>query len=165
MGKLGEVATWDYFVAHIAEAWKHMQLLKEAGLASEIGVSNFYPQHLKFMETHLPGVVPFANQIYLDASHHEAEFVRFMQERGMKVIAYRPVAFVPVYGMSKDMGDNTWDVVDAESKTVDGAKSHQQLIIAWLIRRGCHVLVKSSDEERALDNIAAARLAVASGWS
>merc|ERR1712196_543873 len=62
------------------------------------------------------------------------------------------------------MGDNTWEVINAERERV-GAKSQQQLIVAWLIRRGCHVLVKSSGAERALDNKEAAALSLAPGWS
>ena len=76
-------------------------------------------------------------------THHEVEFVQAMQTKGIKVIAYRPLQFLPNCRMASDMGDTTIEVLKAEAELVK-AKSEEQLVLAWLMKRGCHVLVKSS---------------------
>jgi diketogulonate reductase-like aldo/keto reductase len=162
--KLKASATMDFFENNIAGAWQNMQKLKDDGLALQIGVSNFYRTHMDEFEKKVPGALPFANEIYLDATSHEIDFVAHMQEKGIKVIAYRPVAFVNNYAMLKDMGDMTLDTLDAEKEKV-GAATIQQLVLAWLIRRGCHVLVKTASEEHLRGNVMATQLANSASWS
>jgi diketogulonate reductase-like aldo/keto reductase len=41
-----DASTWEVFCENIAGAWKNMLRLKEEGLVSEIGTSNFYQHHL-----------------------------------------------------------------------------------------------------------------------
>ena len=56
------------------------------------------------------------------------------------------------------MGDGTQAELAALQSAV-GAESVQQAALAWLVRRGCHVLAKSADEGRIEQNIRAAALA------
>merc|ERR1712217_368688 len=66
--------------------------------------------------------------------------------------------------MAKDMGDATIDVLNAEKERT-GAENLQQLVLAWLIKRGCHVLVKTSVKERMHSNAHATKLVNSPGWS
>ena len=73
-------------------------------------------------------------------------------------IAYRALSFLPVVEMAASMGDGTQAALAALQGAL-GAESVQQAALAWLVRRGCHVLAKSADEGRIQQNIRAAALA------
>lgn len=148
----------EAFTANIKGAWDNMRALQREGLVRRIGVSNFYPSHLAALKAACPEALPFANQIFLDAVHHEAEFVSAMQQDGIRPIAYRPVALLAMYAMAADMGDGTHAQLQ-ERATAAGAASIQQFVLAALLARGIHVIPKSKQPARIQENLAAAALA------
>ena len=52
-------------------------------------------------------------QIFIDACHPEVDFVAKQQKLGIRVMAYRPVAFLPVVQMVSQMGDGLWSGIEA----------------------------------------------------
>ena len=82
---LRKACTWAYFDSHIEQAWRNMQQLRDEGLCAKIGVSNFYRQHLRRL-AECGGEAPFANEIYIDATHQEREFVEEMIGAGMPAV-------------------------------------------------------------------------------
>jgi hypothetical protein len=177
--ELAKACNWEYFDTHVDVAWQNMQRLKADGLATEIGVSNFYQQHLDRLtvacattsvtaggsseadlvadgaDVVVKGLMPHANQIYIDATHQEDHFVTQMQASGIHVIAYRPTTFLPVAKMAADMGDTTWAVLESAAAELgrqadDGGAtppSVWSVVLRWLIARGVHVLVKSTGDD------------------
>jgi len=125
----GKASTWGEFCDNVASAWANMVRLKEEGLIGEIGTSNFYGHHLEELSKRCGGAVPFANEIFIDSSNQEGEFVASMQERGIRVIAYRPVMYKPFPDEVKTV---------AERHGV----SPQAIVLAWLLRRGVFPIVK-----------------------
>jgi len=158
---VGKKCSMEYFRANIAEAWANMLRLKTDGLVKQIGCSNFYAAHIKALKEAQRTdavVMPYANQIYIDAAHQEQDFVAALQKMGVRVMAYRPVAFLGMYSMLKQMGISIGDDLEALVK-LSKAQSAHQLVLAVLMRRSIHVLCKSSNEGRQKANLAAAKLA------
>eukprot|EP00286_Rhodomonas_abbreviata_P023440 CAMPEP_0181307308 /NCGR_PEP_ID=MMETSP1101-20121128/10801_1 /TAXON_ID=46948 /ORGANISM="Rhodomonas abbreviata, Strain Caron Lab Isolate" /LENGTH=332 /DNA_ID=CAMNT_0023413497 /DNA_START=56 /DNA_END=1054 /DNA_ORIENTATION=- len=140
---LAKSCDFSWFRENLKMAWDNMLRLKAEGLVRHVGVSNFYPAHMAELKKQFPSLPPFANQINVDALNQETDFVQSMHKDGIAVIAYRPVAFIPVYEMAASMGDNTSTVLDDAAKKF-GASSKQQLVLAWLMSRGIRVIPKSA---------------------
>jgi diketogulonate reductase-like aldo/keto reductase len=149
--------TW--FCSHIQQAWSNMLSLRQENLVRNIGVSNFYPKHMKELRTRFPedSQRPFANQIYIDVCHQEREFVSELMSNNILVIAYRPLAFMGVYQMCEDMGDTTQKVLQEESGKL-GITPHQ-LVIAFLMNNGIRVVCSSSSKEHLEANLMSCQFA------
>mmetsp|Transcript_131 Transcript_131/g.271 ORF Transcript_131/g.271 Transcript_131/m.271 type:complete len:336 (+) Transcript_131:2-1009(+) len=136
----GKASSWEEFCDNIAPAWKNMEQLKTEGLVSEIGTSNFYAHHLAELASRCGGVQPFANEIFIDSSNQEPDFVADMQAKGIKVLAYRPVAYKPF--------------PDPVQRLAEGyGVSPQAVVLGWLLARGIWPLVKCRGEH-ILENFA-----------
>ena len=151
-----EQATMKWFVNNIEQAWRNMVWLQEQGVCHQIGVSNCYRKHLDIIlsicqQLHLPP--PTINEIFIDPCHPEYSLVHFCQKNGLHVVAYRPLAFLPVIEMAAQMGDGTHAMLLALASTQDC--SPHSVVLAWLASRGVTALVKTSDEGHLVTNLAA----------
>ena len=134
-----------------------MVRLRADGLTRQIGVSNFYEGHLDRLAA-VSDVRPFANQAFIDATHHEDELLRRLAADGIRPMAYRPLAFLPVVAMAAEMGDGTAAALEAQAAAC-GAASSAQLVLAWLARRGIVAVTATRDPAHLKANLAAAALA------
>jgi len=125
----GKASSWEDFQKDIVPAWSNMQRLQNDGLCSQVGTSNFYSHHLEVLAKACDGAVPYANEIFIDVTNPETEFVNSMQSQGIRVLAYRPVAYKPHPDCVKAIGERL-------------GGSTQTVILAWLLRRGIFPLVK-----------------------
>jgi 2,5-diketo-D-gluconate reductase A len=125
----GKASSWEDFCASIKSAWENMQRLQKEGLCEEIGTSNFYAHHLEEIAKVCDGASPFANEVFIDITNPEEDLVTQMQQKGIRVLAYRPVAYQPHP-----------DSVKAIAARL-GVSTHA-VILAWLLRRGIFPLVK-----------------------
>eukprot|EP00746_Dinoflagellata_sp_MGD_P166018 gnl/MRDRNA2_/MRDRNA2_95634_c0_seq1.p1 gnl/MRDRNA2_/MRDRNA2_95634_c0~~gnl/MRDRNA2_/MRDRNA2_95634_c0_seq1.p1 ORF type:complete len:374 (+),score=63.77 gnl/MRDRNA2_/MRDRNA2_95634_c0_seq1:87-1124(+) len=124
-----DVSTWEVFCQNIQQGWANMKKLKEEGLVLHIGTSNFYAHHLDELAKQCDGAVPFANEIFVDATNHEIEFVKQMQAQGIHVLAYRPIMYKP-------FPEAVIEIADRHSI------SPQSVVLGWLLKRGIYPLVK-----------------------
>jgi len=122
-------STWDVFSSSIVSAWNNMLELQKEGLVQEIGTSNFYQHHLEELARQCGGARPFANEIFLDASNQEGEFVADMHRQGIRVLAYRPLIYKPYPEIVTKVADRL-------------GESPQSTILGWLLKRGISPLVK-----------------------
>mmetsp|Transcript_1492 Transcript_1492/g.1777 ORF Transcript_1492/g.1777 Transcript_1492/m.1777 type:complete len:145 (+) Transcript_1492:30-464(+) len=98
----------------------------------------------------MPGT-PYANQIYIDITHPEYECVEFMLAKGIHVLAYRSLVFLGAVELAAAMGDTTFSsLTELVEKT--HADCVQQVVIAWLLARGCSVVLKSSSKPHIISN-------------
>jgi len=81
-----------------------------------------------------------------------------MRARGILPMAYRPLAFLPVIKMAGEMGDGTSAALEAQALECS-AESVQQLVLAWLARKGVVAVCSSSSAEHMQANLRAASLA------
>mmetsp|Transcript_13686 Transcript_13686/g.16586 ORF Transcript_13686/g.16586 Transcript_13686/m.16586 type:complete len:309 (+) Transcript_13686:109-1035(+) len=146
-------ATWEYFDQNIDESWEIMKSLQEGGQTRRIGVSNFYQKHLERLQGK-----PFANEIFIDATHGETQLVEFMQEKGIHVLAYRPLVFLSAIELAGSMGSTTMSQIQELADKNDVVNA-QQLVLSWLLARGCSVIVKSANSEHIQSNLKACEIA------
>lgn len=104
---------------------------------------------------------PYVNQIYLDATQHQYQFVQELQERGIHVMAYRPLQFLPALKTAGSLGDTVFQTIEdlrlkrGEGNSKNEYKSTEEFILSWLFARGINVCVKSSNGNHIRENIAA----------
>jgi len=155
----------EWYRAHIGSAWENMQrLCRDSGLVRHVGVSNFYEGHLVALRDAFPGQAPYANQLFIDATHHEDRCLAIMQDWGVRAIAYRPIAFAPIWELAGSMGDGMYLALCERAAEV-GADSVQQLVLAWLCGRGVGHICYTSNRKHAISNLTAKLCRAACGGS
>ena len=160
-------------LASIAEQWAAMEALVDAGLARDIGVSNFSAAKLATLMDggaesdgafHAFGpcrVKPSVNQVECGAHFRQDELLRRCAERGVVVQAYGPLG-------SGDQFESQDGAVRrkrsgppplANPNLVDVAAragvSPAYALLKWNVSRGVAVLPKSADPNRQAANLAA----------
>ena len=135
----------------VRETWSAMEELIDKGLVKSIGVSNFPVAllHELLADCRIP---PAVNQVELHPYLQQPRLVEYCKARGIKVQAYSPLG-TPGY---KEDGEPSVlnDPVLVELAKEKGV-SVSQLCIAWALKRGTYLNVKSSSLEHQQDNIAA----------
>ncbi|MBF2717903.1 aldo/keto reductase [Agrobacterium vitis] len=122
------------------ETWKAFIQLKEEGRARSIGVSNFYPEHLKKIidET---GVVPVINQIELHPDFQQKQAREFHQAHGIITQSWSPL------GQGKLLDNPVIGKIAAKH-----GRTAAQIIIRWHIESGLVVIPKSVTPSRIEEN-------------
>ncbi len=125
------------------EAWRGLIGLREQGLTTSIGVSNFLPEHLDRLEMQTP-VTPAVNQVELHPAFQPWKDIDAARVHGIRVQAWSPLG----------MGRN--GLLDAP-EIVDVAAAHgvspAQAIIRWHLQNGVILFPKSAHPERIRENI------------
>lgn len=125
------------------EAWRGLIGLREQGLTTSIGVSNFLPEHLDRLEMQTP-VTPAVNQVELHPAFQPWKDIDAARVHGIRVQAWSPLG----------MGRN--GLLDAP-EVVDVAAAHgvspAQAIIRWHLQNGVILFPKSAHPERIRENI------------
>jgi len=128
--------------------WRKLIAEKDSGKVCQIGVSNFYKQHLDrllvFCNDHRLQI-PFANQILINPYVFPKETINFCKYWNIKVIAYCPLGF------------SYCDQILSETNVKDIALqigcSPSQVVLSWLLKQGIHVIPRSSNEEHLKSNL------------
>ena len=123
------------------ESWNALIELKEAGLVTSIGVSNFMRQHLEDIDA--SGVVPVVNQIELHPAFQQRELRGFQEPRGTLTEAWGPLG-QGKYELAELAG--LAEIAERHGKTV------QQVAIRWHIQEGIIVFPKTTKRERMIEN-------------
>ena len=126
-------------------AWETMIDLREQGLATSIGVSNFLPVHLDALTP--TGVVPSVNQIELHPSFNNQASAAANAARGILTECYVPL------GRTQDLSIPVIQTIATEL-----AVTPAQLVIAWHLAKGHIVIPKTSTPARVQENYDALRL-------
>lgn len=125
--------------------WSILREFQDTGNIRHLGVSNYRLHELQAFQTAICGNGRiFCNQIEcgLFLWERRKELVEFCQKQGICVAAY---------GILN--GHGTPEIQDlAATLQITAA----QLLIAWALHRGLHVLVSATDTEKIRENIAAA---------
>ncbi len=147
LGRLG-IDYLDLYLIHrpnptvpITETMEGMKEIVDRGWVRNIGISNFGERGT--IEAEKAAKVPVSNnQIKIHPYHYPAEFIDFLQKRGMTVTAYSPL--------------DTGGLVDDDLLTEIGQqydKSASQVSIRWLLDRGLIVIPKATSEDHIRENI------------
>lgn len=126
------------------ETWRTLASLRDEGLTTSIGVSNFDERFLpEILET---GIVPAVNQIELHPQFQQRAATELSAQHNIKVEAWGPLGQGKVDYASTVVGEI------AERHGVTWA----QALIAWHLQSGRIVFPKSNRRERMEENLAAA---------
>lgn len=126
------------------ETWRTLASLRDEGLTTSIGVSNFDERFVpEILET---GIVPAVNQIELHPQFQQRAATELSAQHDIKIEAWGPLGQGKVDYASTVVGEI------AERHGVTWA----QALIAWHLQSGRIVFPKSNRRERMEDNFAAA---------
>lgn len=122
--------------------WRAMEAAQGDGLATSIGVSNFYPDRLvDLIENN--AVTPAVNQIETHPYFQRHEDHEVMRERGVQIESWGPFA----EGKHDLFTDPTLSAIAAAH-----GRSVAQVVLRWLIQREVVVIPKSVRRERMAEN-------------
>lgn len=126
------------------ETWQTLASLRDEGLTTSVGVSNFDERYLpEILET---GIVPAVNQIELHPQFQQRAATELSAQHDVKIEAWGPLGQGKVDYASTVVGEI------AERHGVSWA----QALIAWHLQSGRIVFPKSNRRERMEENLAAA---------
>ena len=144
----------------LATTWEAMLKLSTAGLARQVGVSNFSAPKIAQIQG-ATGVAPAVNQIELHPYLQQSALVNACHEMGVGVTAYSPLGSPD----SAQLFGRTDDTPLLEHPTIrDVAAEHGgspgQVLIAWALARGTSVVPKSVNPTRIAENLKAQELSL-----
>jgi len=124
-------------------AWEQLITLRDAGLATSIGVSNFLVPHLEKIVT-ATGVVPAVDQIELHPAHQQRDVTAWAADHDVRIESWGP------------LGQGKYDLFGA-GPVAEAAQSHgktpAQVVIRWHLQHGFILFPKSVHRERLAQNI------------
>jgi len=119
----------------LAESLKALKEVKAAGLARNIGVSNFTINHLKDAAEIEPDLVA-VNQVEFHPTLYQKELLDYCQENGIVLTAYSPLARGEVFES---------EVINELAEKYN--KSVSKLTLKWLIDKDIVAIPKASSRE------------------
>ena len=125
------------------DAWKSMIQLRDEGLATSIGVSNFLPAHIDDLEM-ATDVTPAVNQVELHPL-----FQRWKELDAMRVHGVAIEGWAPLGGGELDLEDypEITDAAEAHGKTP------AQVVLRWHIQNKVIVFPKTTSPARMAENL------------
>jgi diketogulonate reductase-like aldo/keto reductase len=122
------------------ETWRAMEELYKSGKIRAIGVSNFHEHHLGKLlwETK---IVPAVNQIEFHPELAQPKLLKFCNEKGIRVEAWRPI-------MKGDV--NKIELL--QQLALKYNKTAVQIVLRWDIQKGVVTIPKSVTPERIISN-------------
>lgn len=125
---------------HFVDTYKALEKIYASGRVKAIGVSNFQTHHLtELMKS--TSIVPAVNQIEMHPWLQQKDLLRFSQDHGIQVEAWRPIM----------MGRVT-EIPELNRIAGKYGKSEVQVTLRWLIQKGVVVIPKSVTKSRIQSN-------------
>lgn len=124
-------------------AWEKLIAIRERGLATSIGVSNFLVPHLERIVSET-GVVPTVNQIELHPAYQQREVTEWCAARNVRIESWGP------------LGQGKYDLFGAPavaSAAEATGKTPAQVVLRWHLQKGNIVFPKSVRIERLRENL------------
>ena len=124
-----------------SDTWRALEKLYNDGKVRAIGVSNFWPHHLRSLTDNCE-TEPMVNQIKFQPGFLQPEVFRYSKFTGMQVEAYSPL------GSGQLLSSPELSAV-AEKY----GKSTAQLCIRWCLQHGVSPLPRSTNMDRMQQNL------------
>ena len=124
--------------------------LRDDGVISHIGVSNFEPQQLKVALKECDAPI-FANQIELHPFLHQDELCTFCNSNDILVVAYSPIARGAIF-----------DSPELTTISKKYGATEAEVSLSWIQNKGAIPIPKASSETHIRDNILSFPLSLSS---
>jgi D-xylose reductase len=138
----------------IADTWRAMESLVQAGLVRNIGVCNFGVSLLRDLLSYAE-IRPAVLQVEMHPFLAQQKLVRFCNEEKIAVTAFSPLGAHSYFQLG--MATPEQSVLDQPAIREAAArhrKSPAQIALRWGVQRGTAVIPKTSRPERLRENIA-----------
>ena len=142
----------------LSETWQAMESLKEENLTRHIGVCNYSSGLLhdlmNYCETK-PEILQIESHPYLT----QEKLIRLAKDYGLEVTAFSPlgsISYEELGGAEESESILKNETVQSISK--DLGITPAQLILGWGLNRGTSIVVKSTNEIRMKENLAASTI-------
>ena len=139
----GERSTAD---RDLADTWRDLAALREAGLARTIGICNVGLPDLRDLVAET-GIEPALVQVERHPYTPRTELVEWCHARGIRVVAHSPLS---APGLLDD------PVVTAVAAEADATPA--EAVLAWNVAAGVVPIPASNDPDHVVDNLAATRV-------
>jgi 2,5-diketo-D-gluconate reductase A len=127
------------------DAWKQLEVLREDGLTTSIGVSNFEPEHLDAIAA-VSDVVPVLNQVELHPLFQQKDLRAVHAERGIATESWGPLGHGAI-----DLHAEMPALVNIAARY---GKTVAQVVLRWHLQHGTIIFPKTSHKERLAENFA-----------
>lgn len=124
------------------EAWRALEGIRERGLATSIGVSNFLRHHLERLLAETD-TVPVLDQLELHPYHQQPATTAFARENGIAIEAWGP------------LGQGKYPLLELDEITTIASahgKTPAQTVLRWHLQRGHIVFPKTVSRARMAEN-------------
>lgn len=125
------------------EMYKALEDLQAKGLIKHIGVSNFNQKQINNLLDNCT-VIPYVNQIENHIFYQREEYVKYLQSKGIKVVAWSPLC-ADVSKITNNKIIN--DIAQKYSKT------SAQIALKFLLQRDIYIIPKSKNPSRLEENL------------
>ncbi|XP_027348620.1 NADPH-dependent aldo-keto reductase, chloroplastic-like isoform X2 [Abrus precatorius] len=132
---------------NIAETWKAMEALYDAGKARAIGVSNFSSKKLGNL-LEIARVPPAVNQVECHPSWQQDKLRAFCKSKGVHLSGYSPLGSPGTTWLKSEVLKHPVLNIIAEKL----GKTPAQVALRWGLQMGHSVLPKSTNEARIKEN-------------
>ena len=122
------------------DSWRAMEELVKEGKIKNIGVSNFWTEHLEPL-LEAAEIKPVINQIEFHPGYWQPELTRYCKENNILIEAWSPLARGKVFENEE---------IKAIAKKYN--KSVAQICLRWILEHNALIIPKSSTPERIEDN-------------
>lgn len=143
----------DLFLVHwpwplMKKMYKELMRLYKEGRIRAIGVSNFLPPHLEYLNE-FADVVPALNQFEISPLNGQFNLVKYCQDRGIQPEAMSTFSHFRSLEPRKEITENE-DIRPIAEKY---HKTIPQVVLRWLLQRNISIIPKTLQHQHMLENI------------
>jgi alcohol dehydrogenase (NADP+) len=138
----------------LAEAWRGMEALVDAGLVRQIGVSNYGVGRLRrLLET--CRIRPACNQVECHPHFAQTELLEYCKAEGVAFVAYHPIGKPNHRKEGQPVAIREQSILKISERL---GTSPACVILAWQLRRGAVAIPKSCTPSRIVENFGAPQI-------
>lgn len=125
------------------DSWLALEELRDEGLATSIGVSNFQPEHLDRLAA-ASSTVPAVNQVELHPYFQQGELRGHHEQAGILTESWGPL------GQGKY---SLADIPEIQQIATESGATAAQVVLRWHLQEGLIVIPKSVSNDRLRENL------------
>ncbi|MFA5719841.1 MAG: aldo/keto reductase [Acholeplasmataceae bacterium] len=131
--------------------WRGLEKVYQEGKAKRIGVSNFQKHHLNALLEDAK-IKPMYNQVELHPGLQQTALKHYLDDLGIHTISFGPFMRGEVFQKEGRYYETLKRIADKHHATV------AQIVIAWGLARGIHMIPKTATKERLQENFDAQQI-------